>query len=105
MGWFGIRCLFRFCDGTYEERVTIWHADDFDAAIQLAENEAAEYATTAGDRADATEYLGLAQAFEMSQEPGHGAEVFSLLRDSSLDGDAYVEAFFDTGAERQSAAE
>ena len=35
----------------------------------------------------------------------HGAEVFSLLRESSLQPGDYLEAFFDTGAERQSVDE
>jgi len=30
-----------------------------------------------------------------------GAEVFSLLRESDLEPDAYLDAFFDTGTERQ----
>lgn len=38
-------------------------------------------------------------------EPGHGAEVFSLLRDSHLEGDEYIQAFFATGSERQGVAE
>ena len=61
----------------------------------MAESEAADYA--AGD----CEYLGLAQAFELDREPGQGAEVFSLMRDSPLDPEDYLDRHFDTGQERQ----
>lgn len=46
-------------------------------------------------------YLGLAQAYRLADEPGDGAEVFSLVRKSDLDDKAYLDAFFDTGTERQ----
>jgi hypothetical protein len=32
---------------------------------------------------------------------GHGAEVFSLMRDSPLDAQSYLDTHVDTGAERQ----
>lgn len=99
VGWFGVRCLFEISEDTYEERVTIWEADDFGAALALAEEDAAEYAAPTGT------YLGLAQAFMMFDAPAHGAEVFSLVRDSVLDADAYIERFFATGNERQGAAD
>ena len=47
-------------------------------------------------------YLGLAQCFHLFDEPGDGAEVFSLMRDSELEPDDYVDSFFDTGAEHRS---
>jgi hypothetical protein len=34
-------------------------------------------------------------------EPVDGAEVFSLMRDSQLAPAEYLDAFFDTGSERQ----
>jgi hypothetical protein len=37
----------------------------------------------------------------MPDEPGQGAEIFSLLRDSELEPDEYLDAFFDTGTERE----
>jgi hypothetical protein len=37
----------------------------------------------------------------MVDEPEHAAEVFSLMRDSDLATDAYLDRFFDTGDERQ----
>ena len=94
--WFGVRCVFHDPEGTYEERITLWEADTFDEAGALAEAEAAEYAADVEST-----FLGFAQAYVMPEEPGQGAEVFSLLRDSDLDPDSYLDAFFDTGAERE----
>jgi len=37
----------------------------------------------------------------MTSSPDHGSEVFSLLRNSDLQPDEYLNAFFDTGSERQ----
>ena len=45
-------------------------------------------------------YLGLAQAYELFDEPGHGAEVYSLMRDSPLPPETYLVTYFDTGGER-----
>lgn len=105
LDWYAVRCVFRSAwseesEGLppdvhlYEERVTLWRASSLEEAIALAEAEAVEFA----DRED--EYLGLAQAVPLYDEPGHGAEVFSLMRSSRLDPDAYLDAFFDTGDER-----
>jgi hypothetical protein len=94
--WFGVRCVFHDPEGTYEERITLWEADTFDEAVILAEAEATEYAADVGST-----FLRFAQAYVMPEGPGQGAEVFSLLRDSDLDPDAYLDAFFDTGAERE----
>lgn len=100
MDWFAVRCIFEFDEETFEERITLWRALGFDDAIAHAEREAAEYS-------DLTEskYLGLAQEFQISDELGEGAEVFSLLRDSSLAPKDYIDRFFDTGDERQQASE
>lgn len=103
-GWTAVRCIFRSttaADGAqiYEERVTIWHEADVDRAIEAAEREADTYAADID-----AEFVGLAQAYILTDQPGHGAEVFSLMRDSDLDPDAYVDRFFDTGTERQGTA-
>jgi hypothetical protein len=101
-----VRCIFRTAGSastairTYEERVTVWRAANADEAIQIAEVEAREYA----DAIDA-DYLGLAQVYVMSDSVGHGAEVFSLMRDSRLDSLDYVAAFFNTGSEHQASAD
>lgn len=67
-GWVGVRCVFQSeVDGTrtFEERVTIWRASDMAVGIQLAEEEALEYA----DIVDAT-YTGLAQGYALGTAEG-----------------------------------
>lgn len=85
---------------TYEERITLWRAASADEAIARAEEEAEEYA--AGIEETPVVYLGLAQCFHLFDDPGDGAEIFSLMRDSDLDHDDYIDSFFDTGSERAS---
>lgn len=97
-GWVSVRCVFRAGDGgeqLYEERITLWHTDDLNEAIARAESEADDYARTVG-----YEYVGLAQAYLLADEPGEGAEVFSLMRGSELDPEGYLDTYFDTGRER-----
>ncbi|MDW5330634.1 DUF4288 domain-containing protein [Plantactinospora sp. KLBMP9567] len=100
-GWFSARCIFRLgsdpASQLYEERLTLWRAEDFDQAIALAEAEALGYAA---EQPDMT-FAGLVQAYRLFDEPGHGAEVFSLVRESGLEPQAYLTRFFDTGKERQ----
>jgi hypothetical protein len=99
-GWYGVRCLFEHvaeAGHAYEERVTIWRAGSFDEAIELAEAEAGEYV----EALTLTRYMGLAQAYAMADNPGQGAKVFSLVRESGLAADEYVAAFFTTGGEHQ----
>jgi hypothetical protein len=102
-GWFGVRCIFDHrrdnedpASRMYEERITIWQADDADAAIALAEADAEKYASTL----DLT-FLGLTQSYEMFDEVGPSAEVFSLIRSSNLGYTDYLNRFFDTGRENQ----
>ncbi|HUA95491.1 MAG TPA: hypothetical protein VMB82_08170 [Acidimicrobiales bacterium] len=97
-GWFGVRCIFRWSQPpTYEERITLWRAESLDDAIARAEVDAAAYATRLG-----SDYLDIAQAYWIGPEqPVHGSEVFSLMRDSELEPDDYLDSFYDTGQERQ----
>ncbi|WP_431883408.1 hypothetical protein [Micromonospora gifhornensis] len=101
VGWFCVRCVFRSggdsASRMYEERLTLWRAEGFDEAIALAEGEALGYAA----EQPGMEFVGLAQAYRLFDEPGHGAEVFSLVRVSELDPPAYLTRFFDTGEEKQ----
>jgi hypothetical protein len=101
--WYGVRCIFRCgrppTGRMFEERITLWQADSFDDAIERAEAEAREYAATITDSPDA--YLGLAQVYRLTDVPGDGTEVFSLLRESKRKPKAYLNRFFDTGKERQ----
>ena len=98
-GWVSVRCVFRDT-GTgkqlYEERITLWRADDVDVGISRAEQEAKNYAEV-----NSVEYLGLAQAYLIAELPADGSEIFSLVRGSDLGPDDYLDTFFDTGEERQ----
>lgn len=98
--WYCVRTVLQFSrrrGSTYEERLTLWMAPSFDTAVEEAESEAREYA----DSMPGCVFIGLAQAYRLSENPGHGVEVFSLMRDSALGPDAYLTTFFDTGTERQ----
>lgn len=107
--WFGIRCVFRdppaglwashdlrSGESAYEERITLWRAASAEEAIERGEAEAREYASALEH-----EYLGLAQSYRLADEPGDGAEVFSLIRESRLPPGDYLDTFFDTGSECQ----
>ncbi len=103
--WFAVRCV--FASGwppgretpLYEERITIWLASSGEEAIERAEAEAVEYAGAIEESPDT--YLGLAQCYRLFDSPGDGAEMFSLVRQSELGPDDYLDAFFDTGTERE----
>ena len=105
--WFGVRCIFELDRETrsdidrrsFEERVTIWRASGFDMAIELAEADAVDYATTLDAK-----YLGFAQAYKIEGSPMQGSEVFSLIRQSELAPEQYLSAFFDTGRENHGPA-
>jgi hypothetical protein len=106
--WFAVRCVLRF-DGlsagrrlrrrrpvTYEERITLWRAGDESEAIKFAEAEAKEHAAIVG-----AEFAGFSDSYRLVDHPGVGAEVFSLMRDSYLSSDRYIDRYFDTGTERR----
>ncbi len=66
-----------------------------------AEKEAADHAASTEESPGAR--LGLAQSSKLFDEPGDGREIFSLMRTSDLMApEGYLDAFFDTGSERQS---
>lgn len=106
--WYSVRTVLRHNDiGTFEERVTLWRCAAFDEAADRAMVESEEYASNL----DASD-CGIAQAFLISDddaahldERSVGVEVFSLMRSSELDPEAYVDRFFDTGDERQRTVE
>ncbi len=81
----------------YEERIVLVRASSLDHAIEKAEEEAVSYASDID-----ADYIGFAQAFHIYDEIiGEHTEVFSLIRDSPLDNEAYIDRHFDTGTERQ----
>lgn len=103
--WYAVRCIIRVgkVPGTrgkaYEERVTLWRAGSFGAAIERAEVDARAYADVVTGHPE--RYLRVAQAYRLADEPGDGAEVFSLIRVNKRGPRAYIDRFFDTGKERQ----
>jgi hypothetical protein len=113
--WFSVRCVFLMRQGPswtprtdglaeYEERITLWRGDSLEEAIELAEREAREYASDLE-----VAYLGLAQAYAIGSDldlpfqpaPGHGDEVFSLIRVDARGPNDYLSRYFDTGEEFQ----
>lgn len=105
MEWYAVRCILRHGwesheHPTYEERVTLWRAKTAEDAIELAIDEAVEYCEDITTDESPSEYVGLAQSYWLDDTPGHGAEVFSMMRDSTLDPDEYISWFFSDGSER-----
>lgn len=102
--WFGARTIYRVKNSNtvtspnnlYEERVVLISANSLDEALAKAEKEAETYATDTD-----MSYLGYVNVFELYHSKiEDGTEVYSLMRESELDGIAYIERFFDTGSER-----
>jgi hypothetical protein len=103
MRWYSVRCVLAFDAGAakwgYEERITLWERASFEEALTAAQREAEEYASNLGAR-----FLGTMQAYELSESPGSGAEVFSLIRESRLPAENYLQNFFTAGGEHQKMA-
>ena len=97
--WFAIRRVLLHPDSTYEEQVTIWCSPSLEEAEARAHHAASELADILEAR-----LLPLAQIYRLAEVPGDGAEVFSLLRKSSLGPADYLTTFFDTGYERHRAS-
>jgi hypothetical protein len=72
-------------------------ASDFDDAIAKAETEAAEYCSTNRD----TVYLDFVDVFHLFDETiGHGTEIYSLMRESKLSDQDYLDRFYDDEKKR-----
>ncbi len=102
MRWFGVRSVYcsRCVDPehafSYEERVLVFLADSFESAIKLAEHESQQYVGTSESIA-----LDYFNAFEIIDDQiQNGTEVYSLIRDSNLASEEYIDSYFDTGDER-----
>ena len=104
MNSYAVRCVieipkqeFNTLAFLYEERITVWQAADIDEAIDKAIGEVEAYSTKHN-----FSYTGLSQGYQMlSQIDLDGVEVFSLLRESDLSPEEYLDTFFSTGSERQ----
>ena len=100
--WFGVRLLNRHTRAagqTFEERILIIRSQTAEDAIESAESiSIQEYED------ETTERLGYAMSFNIFDCNGpslpHGTEVFSLMRESDLTPDEYLDRFYDSGAER-----
>jgi len=101
--WYGVKCIFQMdikarIEGAnlYEERIVLIKAASFDEAILKAEKEAEEYTK----RDDRITYLGFANAFHIfGNKIKNGSEVYSLIRESKLKPNKYLDKFYDTGTE------
>lgn len=99
--WFGVKTLYQLEEKSvtpglhcYEERITIWKAESFEEAIEMASLEAQEYAENHHGM-----YLGFCQAFEMYNDPQDGAEVYSIMREDDREPETYIDGMYDTGRE------
>lgn len=109
MNCFGVRCIiesltesFNKKENLYEERITVWRAENIDEAIDKAVVEVEEYCKKRGG----LNFTGLSQGYWMFSEiPEDGIEVFSLLRESDLEPEEYLRTFFSNGDERQKTAD
>ncbi len=82
----------------------MWNADSLDEALELAEKEELEYIGNSTSEKEGMVSLGFYQGYWLYTDldlKEQGIEVFSLLRESDLKPDAYLDAFFDTGTEHQ----
>src|SRR4051812_4258851 len=102
--WHSVKCIFQH-DGladaenmtVYEERIVLVRARDLDEAIQLGEVEAEEYAASR----EGVAYIGFISAYRMSgPELKEGTEVYSVMRQSSLTGNDFLDRYYDDGSER-----
>ena len=99
--WYSCKCIFvstredTTCDFTYEERITLWNAIDADTAIKLAEDEASAYA-----KENEVKYTGFCTSFQLFDQPISGKEIYSIIRNSDLDPEQYLDEHYDTGEER-----
>lgn len=103
--WYGARSVYEVVgrgseeNGTrlFEERIVLVKANSFDGAIAEAEQEALAYA----HKASGFVYLGYVNVYKLvGEEVSNKTEVYSLMRESALPPQEYIDKFFDTGLER-----
>ncbi len=102
--WYSVKCVFKHenlsqkeGEVLYEERVVVLKAESLDEAIRLGEAEAASYS---GSNEGAS-YTGFISAYHLFvRKLDNGAEVYSLMRQSSLNTDAFLDRYYDDGSER-----
>jgi hypothetical protein len=85
----------------FEERIVVFLAHDLDDAISKAEIEAAEYCA----KGENVRYLNFVNVFKLFAERlTNGSEIYSLMRESELSADDYLDRFYDDGNERTKTA-
>lgn len=104
--WYAVRLVLRRLDAddyvdlapdelVYEETIRLVQATSHDNCLDVAEKlvqaEAKEYGYFI--------YTGYSEGFRLFDPPEHGAEVYSTLRSSKLDTEAYVKRYVRTGKE------
>jgi hypothetical protein len=98
--WFAVQCFFVIEAGavipergqTYEERITLWQAENADEAAAKASRAADSYAADNG-----FQRVDYVTSYEMFDAPAEGSEVWSLIRDSWLPPKEYIERFVIAG--------
>ena len=101
--WYSVKCIFRHDhlsqkaeEHCYEERVVVLKAVSLDHAIELGEAEARAYAGDEGT----SHYIEFISAYHLYKpEIAPGAEVFSIMRRSNLNKDAFLDRYYDDGTE------
>jgi hypothetical protein len=97
--WFAARTVYEHDqpgDGLFEERIILVRAASFDEAMERAQAEAATYAEQV-----TCAFTGYITVFEIAEEQlSDGMEVFSVMRDSDLSAEDYIDRFYTTGDER-----
>ncbi len=102
--WYSVKCLFHHPtrkaedeDFLYEERITVWKANSFYEAHQLAEAEARQYATEAH-----CVFVTATDSFHLfDEEMKPGVEVYSLMRGSNMQPSVYKATFCLTRRDRK----
>ena len=101
--WYTVKCLFHHPDLNhpgddflYEERLTLWKAESFEEAHRMAEEEARRYASE-----NNCVFVKSTDSFHLFEEEiVAGGEIYSTMRGSNLQPDAYFRTFCVTNRDR-----
>ena len=103
--WYGARSVYELVgrdsqeNGTklFEERIVLVKASSMEEAMEEAEKEATAYASEDSGFI----YLGYINVYKLADtRVKNKTEVYSLMRESALAPQEYIDRFFDTGLER-----
>lgn len=94
-GWTTVRTLYQYVGRqVYLEQISLWTTRDWPEALRRAESMTGQLTL---DTLHDAEYLQIAQGFLLFDEVENGAELFSLMRRTDLDADAYIDKTFQSG--------